>query len=161
MRLFMELHSSKLLAALFAIAVIGAPAFAQDGHRPPDEKTIRDADAVWSKAAGSKDLEQTVSFYSDDASVLPFNGPIATGKEQIRKTWSHLMSLPGFNLHFAPSKIEVASGGDLAYEVGTFELTANDAQGSPAITPGKYVVVWKKQPKGDWKVAADIFNTDK
>ncbi len=161
MRLLTALRSSKLLAALFTIAVIGAPAFAQDGHRPPDEKTIRDADAVWSRAAGSKDLEQTVSFYSDDASVLPFNGPIATGKEQIRKAWSHLMSLSGFALHFAPSKIEVASGGDLAYEVGTFELTVNDAQGSPTITPGKYVVVWKKQPKGDWKAAADIFNTDK
>ncbi len=152
---------ARSFVAMTAISIACAGAFAQDGHKPPDEKTIRDADIVWSKAAGSKDLEQTVSFYLDDGSLLPYNGPIATGKDQIRQVWSHLMSLPGFGLRFAPGKIEVASSGDLAYEIGTFELTVNDAQGSPATTPGKYVVVWKKQQKGDWKVAADIFNTDK
>ncbi|GAC1432275.1 MAG: hypothetical protein NVS1B11_10670 [Terriglobales bacterium] len=143
------------------LLLVSLCAFAQDGHRPPDEKTIRDGDTVWSHAAQTKDLDQTVSFYSDDASVMPFNGPIATGKEQIRQLWSHLMSLPGYSLHFAPTKVEVASGGDLAYEIGTFELTANDAQGKASTTPGKYVVVWKKQAKGDWKAAADIFNTNK
>ena len=71
------------------------------------------------------------------------------------------MSLPGFALSFAPTKIEVAKGGDLAYDVGTFELKANYAQGNPAITVGKYVVVWKKQPDTRWRVVADIFNTDK
>ena len=160
MRLPMAARSSALLTAILTMAFAGG-AFAQDGHRPPDDKTIRDADVVWSKAAGAKDLDQTVSFYLDDASVLPFNEPIATGKEQIRRAWSHLMALPGYALHFAPSKIEVASSGDLAYEIGTFELTLNDAQGAATVSPGKYVVVWKKQTKGDWKVAADIFNTDK
>jgi ketosteroid isomerase-like protein len=53
----------------------------------------------------------------------------------------------------------VAHSRDLAYEVGTFELTLDDAQGKPVKTPGKYVVVWK-QTDGKWRVAADIFNTD-
>ena len=38
-----------------------------------DEKAVRDADAEWSKAAGAKDLDKTVSFYADDALVLPPN----------------------------------------------------------------------------------------
>lgn len=159
MRILFAVRNSVLFGSL--LLLVSLCSFAQDGHRPPDEKTIRDGDIVWSHAAQTKDLDQTVSFYSDDASVMPFNGPIATGKEQIRQLWSHLMSLPGYSLHFAPSKVEVASGGDLAYEIGTFELTANDAQGKASTTPGKYVVVWKKQSKGDWKAAADIFNTDK
>jgi ketosteroid isomerase-like protein len=70
------------------------------------------------------------------------------------------MSMPGFSLRFAPTKIEVAKSSDLAYDVGTFELKLNDANGSPTTTMGKYVVVWKKQPDGHWK-DADIFNTDK
>ena len=126
-----------------------------------DEEAIRKLDQEWSAAAGSKDAAKTVSFYADDASAFPFNAPIATGKEHIEEMWSHLMSLPGFALSFAPSKIEVAKGGDLAYDVGTFELKANDAQGNPATTVGKYVVVWKKQPDTHWRVVADIFNTDK
>jgi uncharacterized protein (TIGR02246 family) len=144
---------------LLALLCISSLALSQQGRRLPDEKTIRDSDALWSHAVETKDLEQVLSFYADDGSVLPFNAPIATGKEQIRQIWSRLMSTPGFSLRFAPSNVEVAHSGDLAYEVGTFELTMNDAQGKPVTTPGKYVVVWK-QTDGKWKVTADIFNTD-
>ena len=55
--------------------------------------------------------------------------------------------------------MQVAHPGDLACAVGTFELTMDDAQGNPVMTPGKYVVVWK-QTDGKWKAAAEIFNTD-
>ncbi len=125
-----------------------------------EERAIRDADAAWSHAAETKDLDKAVSFYADDASVLPFNAPIATGKDQIREVWSHLMSLPGYSLRFAPTKIEVSKSKDMAFEVGTFQLTTNDAQGNPVTAVGKYVVTWEKQA-GKWKAAADIFNTDK
>jgi hypothetical protein len=42
------------------------------------EQALRDADDAWSKAAASKDLEKTVSYYSADTIVLPPNAPIAT-----------------------------------------------------------------------------------
>ncbi len=145
--------------ALIVLVCVSTFAFSQQGGSPTDEKTIRDADALWSHATETKDLEQAVSFYADDASVLPFNAPITTGKVQIRELWSHLMSTPGFSLRFAPNNVQVAHSRDLAYEVGTFELTLDDAQGKPVKTPGKYVVVWK-QTDGKWRVAADIFNTD-
>src|SRR5713101_1660049 len=35
------------------------------------EQALRDLDAHWSAAAGAKDLEKTISFYSEDAIVLP------------------------------------------------------------------------------------------
>ena len=47
------------------------------------EQALRDADDAWSKAAASKDLDKTVSYYSADARVLPPNAPIATTKEAI------------------------------------------------------------------------------
>jgi SnoaL-like domain len=74
------------------------------GSGPADESAIRKADAEWSRAAETKDLEKTVSFYAEDGSVLPFGAPIATGKEQVRQVWSHLMSLPGYSLTFAPTR---------------------------------------------------------
>jgi uncharacterized protein (TIGR02246 family) len=131
------------------------------GIGPADESAIRKGDAEWSHAAETKDLEKMVSFYAEDGSVLPFGAPIATGKEQVRQVWSHLMSLPGFSLTFAPAKVQIAKSGDMAYEVGTFALKLNDAQGNATTTPGKYVVVWKKQADRGWKAVADIFNTDK
>jgi len=43
-----------------------------------------------------------------------------------------------------PTKVEVSRFGDLAYETGDYELTANDKKGKPYITKAKYVVVWGK-----------------
>lgn len=125
-----------------------------------DEAAIRETAASWSEAAGAKNLDKCVSFYTDDASVLPFNAPIATGEDQIRKVWAQLMSNPGYSLHFGPTKVEVAQSADLAYEIGTFDLTLADQTGKSAAIRGKYVVAWRKQANGEWKAAADIFNTD-
>jgi len=128
--------------------------------RSADEAAIRKLDVAWSHAAETKDLEGTVAPYAADGSVLPFNAPIATGDVAIRQVWSSLMTKPGFHLTFTPTKIVIAESGDMAWEVGTFELKLNDAQGNPMTMFGKYVVTWKKLG-GTWKVAADIFNTDK
>jgi ketosteroid isomerase-like protein len=154
----MRLHRN-LTWPLMLLAVLGSSlAIAKDASR--DEQAIRDLDAAWSHAAGSKDLDKTVSFYADDASMLPSNAPIANGKEAIRGVWSQLMSLPGFSISFGPTKIVVARAGDLVYEIGTFQLTLDDAQGKPATVVGKYVVNWQKRA-GQWKAVADIFNNDK
>lgn len=128
--------------------------------RSADEAAIRKIDVAWSHAAETKDIDGTLAPYDADGSVLPFNAPIATGAAAIRQVWSSLMSKPGFHLTFAPTKIVIAGSGDMAWEVGTFELILNDAQGYPMTMLGKYVVTWKKLG-GTWKVAADIFNTDK
>jgi uncharacterized protein (TIGR02246 family) len=159
------MHLTRNLALVVLLTAVLGSSLASAQTKPSasngkEERAIRDADAAWSHGAETKDLDQAVSFYAEDASVLPFNAPIATGKDQIREVWSHLMSLPGYSLRFAPTKIEVSKSKDMAFEIGTFQLTANDAQGNPATTVGKYVVTWEKQA-GKWKAAADIFNTDK
>src|SRR5258706_13935509 len=133
----------------------------QKSNPNDDEQAIRKLDKDWSAAAQTKDVDKTVSFYSDDASALPFNAPIATGKDQIRQVWAHLTSLPGFALTFGPTKIDEANYVDLAYDVGTFEMKTNDAQGNVNTEVGKYVVVWKKQPDKQWKAIIDMFSTDK
>jgi ketosteroid isomerase-like protein len=151
-----------ILIALLACGVVAAVARPnlQSGYRLNDEGQIRWIDGSWSKAAHDKDLDGAVRPYADDASMLPFGAPIATGTDAIRKTWAALMAKPGYSLTFVPTKIEVASAGDMAWEIGTFELRVNDAQGQPMEIPGKYVVTWRKTG-ATWKVAADIFNTDK
>jgi ketosteroid isomerase-like protein len=151
-----------ILIGLFAAGVGGAVARANlnSGNRSDDEARIRKIYALWSRAADDKDLDGAVHPYADDASMLPFGAPIATGPDAIRKTWAALMAKPGYSLTFVPTKIEVASAGDMAWEIGTFELRVNDAQGQPMEIPGKYVVTWRKFGP-TWKVEADIFNTDK
>jgi ketosteroid isomerase-like protein len=154
----LDTSMKKLTLLLCAVVVFANFACAQSNK---EEQALRDLDKAWSQAANSKDLDRTVSYYAEDGSVLPFGAPIATGKDAIRQVWQHLMSAPGFALNFSPSKIDVSKSGDMAYEIGTFELKMNDEKGQPGTTTGKYVVAWKKSPKHEWKVQADIFNTDK
>ena len=124
------------------------------------EQALRDADDAWSKAAASKDLEKTIAYYSDDASVLPPNAPIATTKDAIKKLWGDLLASPGLAISWKATKVEVAKSGDLGFVSGTYEFTMNDASGKPTTDKGKYVEVWEKQADGKWKCGTDIWNSD-
>jgi uncharacterized protein (TIGR02246 family) len=124
--------------------------------RVADEAAIRASNTEWIASARSKDLEKAVSFYADDACFYPPGAPVATGKEAIRKSWSQLLALPGLDLRWSSSKVEVARSGDVAFESGSFVLSANNAQGKSETTTGNYVVAWKKQADGKWKVVEDM-----
>jgi uncharacterized protein (TIGR02246 family) len=124
------------------------------------EQILRDLDAQWSAAAGAKDLEKTVSFYSDDALVMPPNASAAVTKEAIRKSWQDLLASPGFVISWKTTKVEVAKSGDLACLSGTYEVTMNDPTGKPINDRGKYVEVWERQTDGKWKCGTDIWNSD-
>ena len=124
------------------------------------EQDLRDLDAKWSAAAGAKDIDKTVSYYSEDAIVMPPNAPIAATRETIRSAWKEMLTTPGAAISWKATKVEVAKSGDLAYVSGTYEETMNDASGKPVKDHGKYVEIFKKQADGTWKVVADIWNSD-
>jgi uncharacterized protein (TIGR02246 family) len=128
--------------------------------RAADERAIREIEAEWSKAAAAKDLERWVSFYADDAAVYPPGIPMVTGKDTIRKTMAAFFATPGVSLSLQLTKVEVSRSGDLAYCSGTYTGTMNDPKGKPVTDRGKYVVVYEKQPDGNWKCVADIYNSD-
>jgi uncharacterized protein (TIGR02246 family) len=127
--------------------------------RAADESAVRDTDAQWAKTAMANDLEGAVSYYTDDASMLPPNAPIATGKQAIRAVWASLLS-PAVTVSWQINKAEVARSGDLAYVMGVYQVTAKNPQGKSQEDHGKLVEVWKKQADGKWKTVADIFNSD-
>jgi uncharacterized protein (TIGR02246 family) len=127
--------------------------------RAADESTIRALDAQWAKAAAARDVDGSVSYYSDDASLLGPNAPIASDKAGIRAAWASLLG-PDTSLSWQASKVEVSRSGDLAYVQGVYQMTSKDARGKTTADNGKFVEVWKKQADGKWKTVADIFNSD-
>jgi uncharacterized protein (TIGR02246 family) len=145
----------------FALLLMGSACSRQmpADTRAADEATIRDLDAQWSKAASANDLEAAVSFYSDDASLLPPNAPILTGKQAIHAAWAELVK-PGVSVSWQPTKVEVARSGDFAYLTGVYRVSEKDAKGNPVEDHGKLVEIWKKQADGKWKTITDIYNSD-
>jgi uncharacterized protein (TIGR02246 family) len=120
---------------------------------------VKDTDTQWSKTAMANDLDGTVSFYTDDASLLPPNAPIATGKAAIRAVWAGMLT-PDTTVSWQVTKADVARSGDLAYVMGTYQIAAKNPQAKSQEDHGKLVEVWKKQADGKWKTVADIFNSD-
>ena len=139
-----------------------SPAPAAADTRAQDEAAIRAAEEDWGKAIEAKNLDQTLSYYADDAWVYPQNAPIAKTADQRRSVWAAFFATPGASdLEGDITRVEVARSGDLAVEYGTFAMTMNDKKGKPITEREKYVVTWKKQADGKWKAIADIWNTDK
>jgi len=120
-----------------------------------DEKAVREADEQWSRAAAAKDLDKTVSFYADDAVVLPPNQAAVTTKDGIRNLWKGFLdSLT--DISWKTTRVEMAKSGDMGYLIGTYEMTLKDGSKDK----GKYCEVWKKQADGKWKVSTDMFSSD-
>jgi ketosteroid isomerase-like protein len=136
-----------------------SPSESPSGSEPVDQALL-DLDVRWSKAAAAKDLEETIAYYSDDAIVLPPNSASATTKEAIRNVWKDLFASPALVVTWKPSRVELGKSADLAWVSGTYELTMNDAAGRPINDRGKYLEIWKKQPDGNWKCGADMWNSD-
>jgi ketosteroid isomerase-like protein len=126
----------------------------------PVEQLLRDLDAQWAKAAANKDVEQTIAYYSDDAIVLPPNATGAATKEAIRNGWKEMFASPGFVITWQPARVQVGKSREMAWVSGTYALTMNDASGKPINDRGKYLEVWEKQTDGNWKCAADMWNSD-
>lgn len=124
-----------------------------------DEAAIRSLDAEWVKAVAAKDAQKSASFYDAQATLMAPGAPIATGTTAIQKTWEGMMATPGFALTFSPNTIHVSQSGDMAYELGTFQLTTNDKKGKPQTMKANYVVVWGKQADGSWKALVDAPTT--
>ena len=126
----------------------------------PVERILRDLDAQWAKAAAAKDVEQTIAYYSNDAIVLPPNATSAATKEAIRNVWRDMLASSGLVITWKPTRVEASKSGDMAHVSGTYEFSINDASGKPFNDRGKYLEVWKKQADGNWKCAADMWNSD-
>lgn len=155
---------TKQINSLVILALISLSAACQTqtvaDTRAADETTLRNLDADWSKAAGAKDIDKTVSYYSDDALVMPSNSPVLQGKAAARAMWHAMFSMPGFGGGWKATKVDVARSGDVGYVTGTYEINETDASGKQKTDKGKYLAVWKKQTDGSWKCVADMFNTD-
>ena len=125
-----------------------------------EEQKIRGLEQRWRQTLSTKDSAAIGSFYAEDGFYLPLGSDGYQGPDKIRARWAEEFTGGKFELKREPKKIEVAEAGDMAYEVGTYQVSWDQpskhrkGQGS-----GNYVTVWKKQ-NGEWKTAAYIWNLD-
>ena len=121
------------------------------------DPTLNKLAEAWTAAFNAKDAAKLAAFYTEDATLMPPNEPIVTGRSNIQAWFQKAMDRGFSDGRLMPR--ESAPAGTQAYEVGTYSLNEKGAGGAPMTDKGKYVVVLKRV-SGEWKIAHDIFNSD-
>lgn len=151
------MRSTRLLSpfAVLWLAVSCAPPF----DPATEAKKLLARDAEWAEAASAgKDVDKIVSYWSDDALVVPQGQPVLEGKAAIRAYIDASLKIPGFKIHWASEKVAFSPDGKLAYMRGTNEITVPGPKGVAMTLPGRGVTVWRLDPDGQWRCVVDIWN---
>ena len=109
---------------------------------------MRKADADWAAAARSISVDAWMAFYAADAVVLLPNDQLASDKELVRNSVSHLLALPHLSVAWSPIKIAVARSGEQALLIEAYELRFGDSRG------GRYQIEADASRSGESKRTA-------
>ncbi|MGH9636484.1 MAG: YybH family protein [Candidatus Angelobacter sp.] len=134
----------KLIAVLLFV-VFGA--FLALAANPADD--VKKADQDWAKAAGSRNVDQFMSFVGDDIYASGLDGKWTHGKQAMRDEWSKMLVDPNFKLSWTVESADVSK--DIGYTRGTF----SGSQGNKPFS-GSYATVWKKDKTGKWLAVVDM-----
>jgi len=116
-------------------------------------------DAEWSAAASEgRDAERVLSYWTDDAVVLPPGLPAVVGKAALRQYVEGSMQIPGFRITWTSTDVTFSPDGQLAYMFSRNAVTMNDPDGAPTTTEGRAVTIWRRESDGEWRCAVDIWN---
>jgi ketosteroid isomerase-like protein len=95
--------------------------------------------------------------YDTGAVVLAPNAPLMRGRQNIEAFWAGARQQGFRTLNLAVNSVEVI--GNHAIELGSYTLGIQPPGQSEITDRGKYMVLWKRQPDGSWKLYRDMFNT--
>ena len=118
-------------------------------------------DAEWVLAASEgRDVERILSFWTDDAVVLPPDLPAIVGKAALRQYVESSLQVPGFRITWSTDEAVLSSDGQFAYLLVNNAVTMHDPTLASVTTKGRAVTIWQRGTDGEWRCAVDIWNTE-
>lgn len=124
-----------------------------------ETRKLLQRDAEWALAASEgTDVDKIVSYWSEDAVVIPQGQSVAEGKAAIRAFVTNSLSIPGFKIRWVSETVSFSPDGKLAYMRGTNEMTVPGPTGVLTTLPGRGISVWRLEPDGESRCVVDIWN---
>lgn len=118
-------------------------------------------DAEWARAAfEARDIELVLSYWTDDAVVIPPGLPPVAGKSALRQYVEDSLKIPGFRITWTSTDATFSPDGNLAYLFSRNVVNLNAPDGTPTTTVGRAVTIWRREPDGQWRCAVDIWNAE-
>ena len=118
-------------------------------------------DAEWARVAcEGRDTDRILSYWTDDAVVLPPGLPTIAGKTALRRYVESSLQMPGFQITWSSADIVLSPDGNLAYMFSKNAVTVNGQDSTPVTMNGRAVTIWRREPDGEWRCAVDIWNAE-
>lgn len=124
-----------------------------------ETKKLLDRDAEWAAiATAGTDVEKTISYWSDDAVLIPPGQPKVEGKAAIREYVKGAFATPGFKIRWKSDKATFSADGKMAFMTSTNTTTLTGPDGAPMVIPGRGLTIWRVDTDGAWRCVMDIWN---
>ena len=125
-----------------------------------EEKKLRELGHKLREVERNKDLDATMSFYTEDSVLLSPGAPPIEGLEAIRNFLTEeLFQIPMEDFDYGQSKIVISASVDMAYDIGWYRMPFDSPQGR-VVEEGKYTMIWQKI-EGEWKYMVGCWNSNK
>ncbi|MDK4740242.1 nuclear transport factor 2 family protein [Rhizobium sp. CNPSo 3464] len=158
MRNALILAAAILLSPALPTMSSAQTAIATEAGTSADKQAINAIHERWAGLLQAKDAAAIEQLYADNAVLLAPGEAAVIGNAAIGARWTRQLQLKDLAFSLHPEQVVVSASGDLAHDRGTYDFAATLPQG-PITDKGKYVLVWQKI-RGQWKVIADIFNSN-
>ncbi len=120
-------------------------------------KAIEAAYAKFAANFNRGDAAGVAALYTENATIMPPNSKAIHGTQGILEYWNTGIQMGIKDLKITVEDVKV--NGDTAYENGKYSIKIQPEGQEGVMDNGKYLVVWKRQDDGDWKIHSDIWNS--
>lgn len=149
----------KILTALALVATLFAtPALARDESAATAE-AVRQADIAFAKRSGEVGFARAFLEFTDEKEGLLYgmDGPPAVGAQAVFEALGG-DAPASMTVEWAPTQAWGSKGGDMGVSVGSYRRIPKDT--ARPVRTGRYVTVWRKDARGQWKALVDIGESD-
>jgi ketosteroid isomerase-like protein len=149
---------NKLVSFLIAVIIISTSVFAQDVEKVKTK--IEALNKVFIQAMLDNDTDKMLSLYTKDIISMPSYQPTVKGLAKVREL-SEMQAESGWKTtYFTLSTTDVFLAGNLAVEIGNYDMKMSGPDVPEWADNGKYITIWEEQKDGSMKIKVETWNTD-
>jgi uncharacterized protein (TIGR02246 family) len=156
------MYTPRKFSPVVAFLVLSACAAPTPEPAPPvDVAAITDAitarEREWSAAYLTADGAAVSALYTEDAASIPTTGDWHRGRAAIAADLKPQFDSVTYTTREDVTEEVIPVGPDHAFEVGHYTATGTyKVGGKPRTVSGRYVVLWRKDADGVWRIHRDM-----
>ncbi len=153
----LNIHGKKIFSTLFLLLLCLYNISAQTSKDTSAvKKQIMLLNQQMEEAFNNNDMNKVAAFYADDGEIV-YDNYIVKGRTNLDKYWRDLKDKGrGWKL----TVVEIGGQGEFVYQLGKSDLKYI-SQGKEANSITNFVLIWKKQMDGNYKIFRDYLTKTK